>query len=614
MRSKRLVVLGALLGVAVVATAAFFVLAPKTSGPGSRTAAGDPALEAALLDQGYPPDLAKLFSSITTEVVAADGAHYHYIQQVPALAMKFDVSVTLLQNERRAIDGGTRIRTARGFDVYPLSSNFASRPDGYQRDTSFFVPYESLPPDVLNELGWGPRARTIVRDETHPISFSRTQAPSTPGVVVQSSVTASSSFVNAPTMPGNSATSTLSGAQRSSQSTYDFVRETLQREGRGMVEMEEAWRKMAAARFYNRVNGVLTTANAALELFRTGSDWLSADAELNAAEDCLNNPTNRLAQRAPTEDPNHARATSEPIQTARDEVDLNTAIRLGNTVTNTAASMTVGGVPGLALTAVSSGNDAMLAETQQRLLADIYKGVVPCGPRWAIGTVAFIYSERVDRKPPGRGATNSDRDSVIEVFDGTVNMALVEEGRAIGKDAPALLAKGLVEPARGSGAYRWNNSGNYDCVTYLLNVTGQAELYASGGLAEERGDPRLGEVPGAPLFSLSVTVTGTGLSVKETATHLEVERSTSVAHCVASTPTGTEDGTASILCDFSRVDFLHGGTYFSDDSYRDDGADPNHAKSRSCRLTLVPQSTRPPDLSPPPPPPGCLAGTDPLCR
>jgi hypothetical protein len=108
---------------------------------------------------------------------------------------------------------------------------------------------------------------------------------------------------------------------------------------------------------------------------------------LQALDDCADNPTERTAIRAMTEDANYRRATTDVIADARRNLNVNTALRVLVATANAAAgealkrSSPYGSTMAKGVSYLGKVEDRMLQHVaDEYIMKDAGKGVVPCKP------------------------------------------------------------------------------------------------------------------------------------------------------------------------------------------------------------------------------------------
>lgn len=171
---------------------------------------------------------------------------------------------------------------------------------------------------------------------------------------------------------------------------------------------------------------------------------------------------------------------------------------------------------------------------------------------------------------------------VTEAFDGSVILLVASDG---------------FPERSGPGEYRRTESTSHDaCSSGVISSRGPIVLYLSGAHegTEFRKDAQ-GQFRPVELFTL--TLNARGASVPVTATSWGPEYPSGQPVCV-SLPPQTYTENPHVLCSFSGVALLEGGTFFDDDTYKDDGQDPDNVRSRSCSIGIASSST--PTQSAPP--------------
>jgi hypothetical protein len=378
--------------------------------------------ERTLVDAGVPAELLPRFGPITTTSVVSGPDKLSFDQQIPSLNMRRHVRIAVYQDQQLDLQGLKRIETTHGYDLYLLRHETKGFLGGFHVVLAYFLPYESTPQDVLNNLGVKRLARRRT-PEVLPVSFVAAP-PSLLGVVVSTVTTTTDTGGFGSTSPGPGAaipaeapdlTSLGPGADVSMggtdpraplptapwfespegrqwiQEMNEFIR---QQQGAShpdaeFARAEEMARDVEQAlernrqQALNRAGQVLTGLQAANELLRQYLDGRDMDAALRAARDCHNNPTNPLARRAQSEDRENYDRALEQINDAQAENDGDMWVRRLNTANNAVGGAAIPGAAGLgfgALGTVTSNADATLRSLQIERTRDAVRGVTRCDP------------------------------------------------------------------------------------------------------------------------------------------------------------------------------------------------------------------------------------------
>ena len=151
--------------VSVFAVSAMLAAVVMVSGwLGKATPSKDPDLERVLFDPntrldqalkatGFPAKFVDIFSSATTEVVSSSNGRHHLVQRIPSLSLRREVRIAIHPRKQLTPGAQKAVRTAAGFDVYPLHHGVIRFDGGYDRYQAFFVANDALSPEFLGQLG-----------------------------------------------------------------------------------------------------------------------------------------------------------------------------------------------------------------------------------------------------------------------------------------------------------------------------------------------------------------------------------------------------------------------------------------------------------------------------
>ncbi|MFN8638608.1 MAG: hypothetical protein U0360_03935 [Dehalococcoidia bacterium] len=397
---------GALAAGVTVAGIATFVLVQSDPVTKAGACASGERLRAA----GFSDLLVEVACTTTTEYLDTDNGRYHYVQRAPALKLQRDLIVSVRADREYDVRGARMISAAGGDVLYPLLVDVRPFDGGYHLVQSFFLPYEGMRPETREGLGLNRRGGVPPSD--HLIA-SRIEPTFIRGVQVSSVSTTTSAGSSAP--DPHAAVTILDGTEDTiledfiepspearawleSAEVKEYNRRTnemLMEQGRhpnaewaraeamaADVERElaaEAERKLAESsqRATSRFGAALAGLQAIGEWMQQALDFFENDAALQAAEDCLNNPTNPVAQNAQKNDPTNYNRAREQIHEARSENSWDTGVRVLNTA-NGAASSAIPGAAGMAIGVASGGSNATLRQLQQQRTQQAVAGVTPC--------------------------------------------------------------------------------------------------------------------------------------------------------------------------------------------------------------------------------------------
>lgn len=635
--------------VAAVAAGAAFVLLSSDETPVSSDS--DCPFSGDLRVAGFSPRFLEIVCSATTEVVPSDDGIYHFIQNLPALGLRRGIQIAIHPNQPFMMSDSPPVEAKSGAVSYPLHHSVHPFEGGYDRYLAFYLPYDGVHPWLLQELGLLRRGARLDAT-THSIALSSAE-PGGPGAVVSSVITTTQCCApTAPALPGSAGGVLGKTVPRLADPQLDQARrEVVQRAapelrtsltpqeqaairrfretpaGKALTEAEQAFsremesrRALRELRTYgetteqaiervlaersrqssqealDRFTRALAALEAVGELTQAALDWWEHDDALDAAEDCHNNPTNPIAQNARANDrANYDRALDQ-IGESRGDNNWDTGVEVLNTA-NGLASSAIPGAPGLALGVWSSGNTAPLRELQQQRTRHAVAGVTPCtsgltnAAQYIKATIAYTFS--LHHQQDNRSLFNPNDlqiGDVTEVMNGSVK-ALID-------------SNGQFPERTGWGEYRRTESTSVDkCVKGVIRSSGPIALYLSGAHeGTERREVAPGQFRRVEIFTLTVNAQGEDVPVTSTSQGTEYPKGLPV--CVVMSPETYKEN-PQVLCHFSGVALLEGGTFFDDDTYKDDGSDPNDVQSRSCRLDIAFSRTPPtPSAQPPPPLPG----------
>lgn len=598
---------------------------PRLVGDGqasTRQTVGDPNLEVALLRDGLPAELASLFANVETTVLMNDGASVRIRQVNPSVGVSRESQVTLALDQILPPNAYGPLRTTAGFDVYQVERTVTSTTRGTEQRLTYFFPYSELPPEILTQLGVArsqqPRSAGELR-----IGFRSATQTGGLGALVSAVLTSSgNTATRAPGSPPLGTDTTVPGAAAErytlSEADLAYMRETNELIRSSKLDqqacqaadrasyLEQLWAsrnaeaqakaqakidaELAHSSQHNPAGKAVAVVAGGYEIMHTIADWFCDSSELDALDDCQQNPTNPLTQSAtPGERQNAARAISD----ARGDVNAITAARVGLTGVTTAGSLTVGGNAGLGMDLLSIGAGASLAEAQRARMVGVRGSVVRCGPNWVSATLLYSKSLAFKNEPPQRGLSN-DRGTVTERADGTVLLAID--------------ARGAIVESRGGGTWRSTEDGGWDCIQYHERVDGPTQVKGSGR-ATGLGAVDLGGGRQAPaqLFTLTINANGEKLHEVWTGTRLSDKAINLKTDCEPEDSLDNYNGAGATLCVFDDVPLLVGGRFDDNNSYasRDD---PNNIEIRSCVIEVRPTTPPTPTPTPAPPPSGCGPG------
>lgn len=110
-------------------------------------------LDQALTAAGFPAEFVETFSSVTTELVSSTANRYHIVQRIPALSIRRDTRIAIHPDKQLQPGVNKTVKTAAGFNIYPLHHAVVGFPGGYDRYQAFFVAYDAFDPELIDRLG-----------------------------------------------------------------------------------------------------------------------------------------------------------------------------------------------------------------------------------------------------------------------------------------------------------------------------------------------------------------------------------------------------------------------------------------------------------------------------
>lgn len=395
-------------------------------------------IDQALRTAGFPQRFVDVFSSVTTEVVSSANGRYHIVQRMPALSLRRDVRIAIHTGKRLTPGPGKAVRTAAGFDVYPLHHAVVRIEGGYDRYQAFFVEHDALGNELLNALGVQRQAK---RRDWNILPVVHAQQSAMLGIVVASVTTTTTgdsggigdTFRPAPeggmdsgsthpsaesAGPGMESVEArrqlfldenYNGSQEAYNQQYqenqrrftesldaetrarlqqpenlslesaqaEIELRNLLRDGETLAQREARVALERDAARLQRIGNALSVLQALAEWMQQALDFGEWDRQLAAAEACLD----RRARNAGPEERANIEQVRAHLEAARSDMNWNTGVRVvnsGNTAASAAvpAGLVAGGVFGLA----SSGNNAGLRDLTAQSVAAALGAVGNCEP------------------------------------------------------------------------------------------------------------------------------------------------------------------------------------------------------------------------------------------
>lgn len=370
------------------------------------------------LKAGWPEESTKVFSSVQTEYRETNSTYTHYTQILPS-GMISDVKISISPGEKYVPVEADKILTQFGSVMYLKDAKYFSSDDIFVTKTSYFIPYDSLDPELVNELGWGDpisQASTLQLPWMQYVSATT----ETTGVGLESTNTLIRSSDPSPGAADMDA--------RLADAEADLVRweresqiENIAQEGREFVneapndpvvqevnrrltpEAVELRRQQAAfhdaetrqmvdeirtrheltentlinKKWLVRFTAVAGTGLFAYEMYEIDQQHDSRSLWLSYYEDCVRNPD--IPRYGGDDDPGYVQAL-EQLEAARNDLRVNTAAMYGSSVINTVAGLAAHNPAVDAMTMLaSSANNARLDRTAQNdIMAPLSQLGTPC--------------------------------------------------------------------------------------------------------------------------------------------------------------------------------------------------------------------------------------------
>ena len=550
-------------------------------------------VDSELAAAGLPPELAGTFGQVTTRLVTNDPGHSRIRQELPATHQIRDTEIRVTAVHLDVPPDAMTLLTDSGIQVHPVLLQLEWLPRGYILRTSFYFPpgelspeeYQGLAPvqpitaggEISSDAGIaaGPVADgesgvledTAVRVADASADVGETDTllkppQGTDGIAQDKlgtwdNIDAMDSVYKDPANP--TPEEILRNADESGQwiRDQDFA-------NRGISWKENELRIAEETADAARFNGLVASGLMLWQAYKGIRDWWRTDDELKALSDCNNDTTNPLHR-----DQSDIDATNQRISDVRNELRINNAIRGANTgLTYLAGKLP--GPAGLAALALTSAGDSMLAEDASHITSGLSGSVAPCKPKFIKVSVAYRFSGSHDEHP-----VNDSSGQVNDVFDAVVIVPL---------------AGSQIKEVGRYGQYRHGETGKNDCASFSNSMIGPAAAYVTG---EQDGfitstDPK---VPPTPTFHLAISIVGKDLLVSNV-----------FSGCTAGPPESRQDGTATLTCDVTKVDVVHGGLYKDPNGTSSSGA--TSTVSQTCRVIVEPLLAAPaPGLAEQDPPP-----------
>jgi hypothetical protein len=256
---------------------------------------------------------------------------------------------------------------------------------------TYFVPYEDLPSDVVDDIRSGSTASVgvvLARAATYPQVQPVAAAKDGAQVIVDGLI-----------------------KKWAKDRVKDFIK--LLDEKAGLPVKGEGLYKQLTA---------LASVEDALALDREFEDF---DYRLRQLEQCVMNPTNPITKKTYHDHPEDQRALLDKIAKARTEIKENTAVSFLNLLVKTGSGLIAKAPAWLSWVVgpVSSWSKNALTEVSEKLIRDVDKEVVPCDSyqfKFSGSATAYDLGQPVTINWSywGLKCSNTDEWQIWEVFDG----------------------------------------------------------------------------------------------------------------------------------------------------------------------------------------------------
>jgi hypothetical protein len=332
--------------------------------PAQEAADSNNAIYKQLVAGGVNRDVAAAMTA-STEIIAQDDQQLHYRQTMPG-GGKRDVNVTLTPMPTPkgpavpiALDDGTVFLVQ---DV-----NVAPRSDGYAVRFNYFIPAKSLTSEMAEAFGLS-RPRRWTLGDLLGIQTVLAAGQSS-GVSVGFSDTSSGL---------NTQSLAKEVGKVADSATYEFLKTT-----KDVVEIVQKNQGAPTSQSVDVTKNVGKVLDHAGKMYKIAKEHWTMEDKLRALRDCHNNPTNRLAREAMTNDPKAHEAVNKDLDARKLDLQMNSTIRVAATTMNGGASVLLGKVSGPLASKAVSLLDKIEDQIMQHLAEEYTmkgagKGVVPC--------------------------------------------------------------------------------------------------------------------------------------------------------------------------------------------------------------------------------------------
>ena len=332
----------------------------------------------AFLQAGWPEQSAAVFSSVKTEYSQSNSTFAQFSQTFPSGIIQ-DIRLVVTLGQRYVPVEADKIYTPFGSIAYVTDAEFYSSPEFNASKISYFLPYDSLDPELVEQMGWSD-------------PYSQSVGMQIPGLQYASATTETTGVGMAQTVVRSSQPSAGEAGMdaRIADAEADLVRfererayESVFQEGREIYnqspddpivqevnrrltpEAVELRRQQAAfhdaetrqmvdeirtryeladnarinSKWLVRITGALGTGLAGYELYQIDNQNDLRQAWLSWYEDCVNNPDiPRFQDPQGRPDPGYEQAR-EQIASAREGLAVTTAAMYGSSIANGLAGL-----------------------------------------------------------------------------------------------------------------------------------------------------------------------------------------------------------------------------------------------------------------------------------
>jgi hypothetical protein len=339
----------------------------------------------ALVKRGVPVVIATLMGA-TTEIVSRDDRQIHFVQSFPGGA-KRDVILTVTPAENRGIK--RPLQLPGGDVILAERTSIRVTKNGYAATMTYFIPASALGDKTGNDDSDGKTGGPFVAAEGQPamgasvtLSDVGTSASGSPSLVTQVS-----EFLN--TRTG----SNLVTAGTAINDVIDLVT---------APEVNPGAPTTLGGKLKSGAGNLVTIGKQGFNVWSIGKKHWTMKDRLRALRKCAENPTSPTAKRAQREDPRYREATTDVIDRAERDLDINSGLEVVATTANGVMSALLSS-PGVPLGSQLSKAVGIIDDVEQKILNDVAE--------------AYIMRDA------GKGVVNCDCDPVFEPAPPTEEMA-----------------------------------------------------------------------------------------------------------------------------------------------------------------------------------------------